>query len=134
MWDQIQKRWKGLEPLIAAIGILLALILFVDIGAAIGTGTYLTRQPIIAPYVGRWFLLFFIRQVDIYSPQVEWLFLGWASLWVVASFVYLWQPVRLRLFVIILALLSFWYFPIGSWFGVAIIILLAWTKVQQETT
>jgi hypothetical protein len=132
--DRIQKRWSSPELLVAALGILLALILFVDIGAAIGTGTYLTLQPPIAQTLGRWLFLFLIRQVDIYSPQVEWLFLIWASLSAVLSVLYLWQPVRMRFLMIVFALLSFWYFPIGSWLGVAMIILLAWTKVQSRST
>jgi hypothetical protein len=48
------------------------------------------------------------------------------------SAVYLWQPTRTWVLMILVALLSFWYFPLGSWFGVVIIILLAWQKVQTR--
>lgn len=133
-WEQIQKRWSGPQLLVAGLGLLLAVIMFADVMAAIYGDGYLSASSGFFRYVGRWVLLFTIRQISPGSIQVEALFILWASLWLIMPILYLWQPVRLRFLMILFALLSIWYFPIGAWFGVIIIILLAWTKVQPKTT
>jgi hypothetical protein len=130
--EQLLKRWNWFQLLIAGLSVLLAFLMFADVISSIITGQYLSRLPNLAPYVGRWILLFFIRGVDTLSAPVQTLFFVWAGLLIIMSAVYLWQPARTWVLMILLALLSFWYFPLGSWFGVAIIILLAWQKVQTR--
>ena len=132
VWEYILRRWSVPQFLVAVLGMLLAVILLVDVNAAINGSGYLSASDELFNYTGRWVLLFVLRQIDVRSLLVETLFLAWASLWLVMSVLFLWQPVRLRFVMIVLALLSFWYFPIGSWIGVVIIVLLAWTKVQHQ--
>jgi hypothetical protein len=130
--EQLLKRWNWFQLLIAGLSVLLALLMLTDVISSITTGQYLSRQEGLAPYVGRWFLLFFIRGVVVVSAPVQTLFFVWSGLLIIMSAVYLWQPARAWGPMILLALLSFWYFPLGSWFGLAIIVLLAWDKVQRR--
>jgi hypothetical protein len=129
---QIQKRLTGLQLTIAVLAFILAVILIVDVSSALRSGEYLSRQESLARYVGQWFTLFTIRGVPINSQPVLTLFFVWAGLLVIMAAFYLWQPNRTWGPMILLALLSFWYFPLGSWFGVTIIVLLAWSRVQKR--
>jgi hypothetical protein len=110
----------------------LALLILIDVIMSLTTGQYLSRMPGLNQYLGRWVLLFAIRGVDTYSAPVQTLFFVSAGLLVIMSAFYLWQPTRAWVPMILVALLSFWYFPLGSWLGLAIIILLAWQKVQTR--
>jgi hypothetical protein len=130
--EQLLKRWNWFQLLIAGLSVLLALLMLVDVISSITTGQYLSLSPELGRYIGRWFSLFNIRKVQVLSTMVQSLFFAWAGLLMVMSAVYLWQPTRTWVLMILVALLSFWYFPLGSWFGVVIIILLAWQKVQTR--
>jgi hypothetical protein len=126
---------KIIRRLIVLVGFLEAAVLLADIGTRLATGQYLTSSlpPIPTFWPNQWMMLFINRLVDVMqNPWVFALFFTAAGIWIVITVLFIFNPSRLWLVLIVAALLNFWYSPIGIWLGVIEIILLASFKVLQD--
>jgi len=126
---------KNVRRLIAVVGFLEAGVLLWDVGTRQVTGTFFTSQ---LPRIGtirfsQWMALFTIRQVDVLqNPWVFALFFISAGIWVLVTILFMLNPSRLWLTLIVVSLLNFWYAPFGIWLGVVEIILLAAFRLIKE--
>lgn len=123
-----------LKRLIVGVGLLQATLLVVDVLVALVTGQYLTASLPAVPWFlpGQWMLLFTLRNVDVASPLVTTVFFVSAAVWALATSLFVFAPKRLWWALIGIALLGFWYSPLGIWLGVVEIVLLSSFKLVSE--
>lgn len=125
---------RDMRRLVVFVGLAQAGLLVLDVAVALGTGKYLTaslpRVPVVIPYT--WMNLFVIRGVNVASTGVRALFFAGAAAWLLATAAFVWNPARAWWVLIVVALLGFWYAPLGIWLGVVEIVLLATFRLILE--
>ena len=125
---------RDVRRCIVLVGFVQAGLLVLDVAVALRTGKYLTaalpRVPVVMPYT--WTNLFVIRGVDVASTGVHTLFFAGAAVWLLATAAFVWSPDRTWWVLIVVALLGFWYAPLGIWLGVVEIVLLSTFRLIME--